>query len=60
MLRKSGMSTQDKIKIKNSVVIVVGQVEGASVVKALKQFDIADKTPNDCFEFVRKLKSLLK
>ena len=55
------LSDKHRIKIKNSVVIVVGQVENEdSVCRLLKQFDIADKTPTECFDFVRSLKNLLK
>ena len=55
------MSDKSRIKIKNSVVVVVGSVDDADAVsKLVKSFDIADKTPTECFDFVRKLKSLLK
>lgn len=55
------MSEKNRIRIKNSVVIVVGQASGEEIVSQLvRSFDVADKTPLDCFEFVRKLKELLK
>lgn len=55
------MSDKSRIKIKNSVVVVVGSVDGADAVsKLVKSFDLADATPTECFDFVRKLKSLLK
>ena len=55
------MSDKSRIKIKNSVVVVVGNVEDESgIARLVKSFDLADKTPTECFDFVRKLKSLLK
>ena len=55
------MSDKSRIKIKNSVVVVVGSVDGDDAVsKLVKSFDLADATPTECFDFVRKLKSLLK
>lgn len=46
--------------IRNSVIVIGSTCEGSSAVeKALKDFDIADKTPLECFDFLRKLKSLL-
>lgn len=53
------MSGKKKIRIKNSV-IIVGNINQDTVSQLIKSFDLADKTPNDCFEFVRKLKSLLE
>lgn len=45
-----------KIKIKNSVVIVNTSSDCESSIKEeLKNFEIADKTPIDCMDFVRRL-----
>lgn len=55
------MSSKSRIKIKHSVVIVVGSVsDEKGIAQLVESFDIADKTPTDCFDFIRKLKSLLK
>lgn len=47
--------------IKNSIVVIGGADEkNDALEKAVKAFDMADKTPLDCFDFLRMLKSLLK
>ena len=48
------MST--KIRIKNSVIILAQSGDGLR--EQLLEFDIADKTPLDCMDFLRKLKEL--
>lgn len=44
-----------KIKIKNSVVCLGGLLD-APLKAELAKFDLANKTPLDCLDFVRKLK----
>lgn len=45
-----------KIKIKNSIVCV-GAGAGAEALRAeLKGFDVANKTPLQCMDFIRELK----
>ncbi|MBQ6029897.1 MAG: hypothetical protein IJL31_00145 [Oscillospiraceae bacterium] len=44
-----------KIKIKNSIVHVGALAEG-SLLRDIAEFDLADKTPLDCMDFIRKLK----
>lgn len=44
-----------KIKIKNSVVCLGGLLD-APLKAELAKFDLANKTPMECMEFVRKLK----
>ena len=46
--------------IKNSIVVISGTEKNDALEKAIKAFDMADKTPLDCFDFLRNLKSLLK
>lgn len=44
-----------KIKIKNSVVCLGGLLD-APLKTELAKFDLVNKTPMDCMDFVRKLK----
>lgn len=49
-----------KIIIKKSVVVVGNLPEVSNVEELLKRFDVANSTPVDCLDFLRRLKSLLK
>lgn len=49
-----------KINIKNSVVVVGNLPEGSPVEALVKRFDLANSTPVDSLDFLRRLKSLLK
>lgn len=47
--------------IKNSVVVICGcGLCDGELSKTLKGFDMADKTPLECHDFLRFLKSLIK
>lgn len=44
-----------KIKIKNSVIILADQREGG-LLEQIRRFNLSDKTPIDCMDFIRRLK----
>ena len=62
-LKQETMDKEKQIQvkhIKNSVVVICGGglCDGA-LSKAIKDFDLADKTPVQCHDFLRALKSLI-
>lgn len=44
-----------KITIKNSIIDLCGKERENPVVEELRNFNIADKTPLDCMDFLRNL-----
>lgn len=44
-----------KITIKNSIIALCGKERENTVVEELRDFNIADKTPLDCMDFLRNL-----
>jgi len=45
-----------RIKIKNSVIVLANGEEAGTLREEIRGFDISDKTPLDCMDFLRKLK----
>ena len=51
----------DKIKIKNSTVnITVVIPETSDIKNEIKKYDLSDKTPIDCMNFLRRIKESIK
>ena len=46
--------------IHNSIVFICDNPEGDEVLRAVKDFDLANATPMQCFDFLRKLKNLFR